>query len=149
MMSRKGTPKVNFHFADSKTKLPPRTQLKLFIAELFKMEETPLANLDYIFCSDPYLRQINVQFLQHDYNTDIITFPLSPDGEPVVGEIYISLDTIADNADHYKVSKEDELLRVIFHGALHLCGYGDKTTQEQKIMRQKEDEYLKVWKGEN
>ena len=144
-MSSKGKPKVNFHFADTRTKLPNRTILKSFLIDLFQSEGVELASLDYIFCSDPYLRQINIQYLQHDYNTDIITFPLSEDGQPVIGEIYISLDTVKDNAETYKVPQETELLRVIFHGALHLCGYGDKTKKEQTIMTGKEDQYLEKW----
>jgi probable rRNA maturation factor len=144
-MSSKGSPKVNFHFADARIKLPNRTLLKTFLIDLFKSEGVALESLDYIFCSDPYLRQINIQFLQHDYNTDIITFPLSEEGNPVIGEVYISLDTVKDNAETFMVSTQTELLRVIFHGALHLCGYGDKTKKEKTIMTNKEDEYLHKW----
>ncbi len=145
MLKKKGKPIINFHFADTKSSLPPRNKLKAFLVDLFASEKIPLCQLDYIFCSDPYLRNINITFLNHDYNTDIITFPLSEKSEPVQGEIYISIDTVKDNASRFKTSFNDELLRVIFHGALHLCGYKDKTSKDQKIMTQMEDLYLSKW----
>lgn len=146
MLQKKGKPVVNFHFADLKSVLPPRKKLKEFLIQLFVSEKTPLSQLDYIFCSDPYLRNINVAYLNHDYNTDIITFPLSEEGESIQGEIYISIDTVKDNAERFKTSFENELLRVIFHGALHLCGYKDKSSSDQKLMTKMEDLYLLKWK---
>lgn len=146
MLQKKGKPTVNFHFVEIKTTLPPRRILKEFLVELFATENIPLSQLNYIFCNDPYLRDINVRFLNHDYNTDIITFPLSANGDPVMGEIYISIDTVRDNALRFKTSFQEELLRVIFHGALHLCGFKDKTDKEQQLMSQKEDFYLEKWK---
>lgn len=137
---------VHFHFADKRTSLPPSSQLKLFLVELFQLEKTPLNNLRYIFCSDNYLLEINRQFLNHDYLTDIISFPLSEEGQPVEGEIYISIDRVKENAQLFEVPFREELLRVIFHGALHLCGYEDKSTKEIKLMRSKEETYLERWK---
>lgn len=145
MLQKKGKPVVNFHFADASSKLPPRKKLKDFLISLFVIEKIPLAQLDYIFCSDPYLRSINVSYLNHDYNTDIITFPLSNIGDPVQGEIYISIETVKDNALRFKTTFENELLRVIFHGALHLCGYKDKSPKEQKLMTNMENLYLEKW----
>lgn len=145
MLQKKGKPVINFHFADTKSSLPPRRKLKAFLIDLFVSEETPLNQLDYVFCSDPYLRNINITFLDHDYNTDIITFPLSGKGEPVQGEVYISIDTVKDNASRFNTSFNNELLRVIFHGALHLCGYKDKSSKDQKLMTQMEDLYLSKW----
>ncbi|MGZ5245765.1 MAG: rRNA maturation RNase YbeY [Flavitalea sp.] len=145
MLKKKGKPTVNFHFSDAKCILPPRKKLKEYLVALFEEESTPLEQLDYIFCSDPYLRDINVKYLNHDYNTDIITFPLSAENESIQGEIYISIDTVKDNAVRFKTTFENELLRVIFHGALHLCGYLDKSPTDQKIMSEMEDKYLQQW----
>ena len=110
--------------------------------DLFRKERKRLGELDYIFVSDNRLLEINREFLQHDDFTDIISFPLSSPGEPIAGEIYISVDRIRENAREYGISIRTELLRVIFHGALHLCGYGDKTPPEQRKMRQLEEKYL-------
>lgn len=145
MIQKKGKPVINFHFADTKSSLPPRRKLKAFLIDLFVSEETPLNQLDYVFCSDPYLRNINITYLDHDYSTDIITFPLSEKGEPVQGEVYISIDTVKDNASRFNTTFNNELLRVIFHGALHLCGYKDKSSKDQKLMTKMEDLYLSKW----
>jgi probable rRNA maturation factor len=145
MLKKKGKPTINFLFADIKSSLPPRRKLKAFLVDIFNLEKIPLNQLDYVFCSDPYLRNININYLNHDYNTDIITFPLSEEGAPVYGEIYISIDTVKDNASRFKTSFNNELLRVIFHGALHLCGYKDKSSKDQQLMTQMEDLYLSKW----
>lgn len=134
---------ISFHTADRPLRLAGRTALKTFIEKLFRNEgQTPL-QVNYIFCSDDYLLKINRDFLQHDYYTDIITFGLSDAGQPVEAEIYISLDRVRDNALLHKVTVKEETLRVIFHGALHLCGYGDKTKNEIRVMREREDYYLR------
>lgn len=118
-------------------------RLKSFIADIFKTEKKPLRQLTYIFCSDEYLLQMNRQFLQHDYYTDIISFDMSEHpGAPIEGEIYISTDRVKDNASLQHTSIEQELHRVIFHGALHLCGYKDKQKKQQNEMRAREDYYL-------
>jgi rRNA maturation RNase YbeY len=135
--------KVNFQKADSALSLPAKTALKAFIENLFKKEKTPLATINYIFCSDKYLLSINQQFLNHDYYTDIITFGLHDKGSPVVAEVYISTDRVKDNAKTHGTTYSNEMLRVLFHGALHLCGYKDKTKANIATMRAKEDEYLK------
>jgi len=135
--------KVNFQKADSALSLPAKTALKAFIENLFKKEKTPLATINYIFCSDKYLLSINQQFLNHDYYTDIITFGLHDKGTPVVAEVYISTDRVKDNAKTHGTTYSNEMLRVLFHGALHLCGYKDKTIANIATMRAKEDEYLK------
>jgi rRNA maturation RNase YbeY len=135
--------KVNFQKADSQLSLPAKTELKAFIENLFKKEKTSLATINYIFCSDKYLLSINQQFLNHDYYTDIITFGLHDKGTPVVAEVYISVDRVKDNAKTHGVTFTSEMLRVLFHGALHLCGYKDKSKADILIMRSKEDAYLK------
>jgi rRNA maturation RNase YbeY len=135
--------KVNFQKADSALTLTSKTELKAFIETLFKKEKTPLAAINYIFCSDKYLLSINQQFLNHDYYTDIITFGLYDKGTPVVAEVYISTDRVKENAVIHGVTYTNEMLRVLFHGALHLCGYKDKSKADILTMRAKEDAYLK------
>jgi probable rRNA maturation factor len=136
--------KIQFHILQP-VSLTERTRLKQFIIKLFRQEKKPLAELSYIFCSDQYLLDINRQFLQHDFYTDIITFPLSDPGQPISGEIYISVDRVRDNAREFGSSIRQELLRVIFHGALHLCGYKDKSPRDEKLMRAMEDKYLTLY----
>lgn len=119
-----------------------RKSLKESIRALMDEEGITFSSLDYIFCSDEYLLQINQTYLQHDELTDIITFNLSENKEEVIGEIYISVERIADNALLFSKTFENEFKRVVFHGALHLCGYNDKTAAEAGEMRSKEDYYL-------
>ena len=136
---------VKFNYADRKLSLTDKNKLKNFIISLFEQENTELDELNYIFCSDDYLLQINKDHLNHDYYTDIITFSLEADGNPVIGEIYISLDRVKDNSATHKTSVLEETLRVIFHGSLHLCGYLDKKTKDIKLMREKEDYYINLY----
>ena len=139
-------PSIRFAFLEgSSFTLTDRNALKEFITQLFKKEKTPLADLQYVFCSDDYLLEINRQHLKHDFYTDIITFGMSPKGHPVEGEIYISVDRVRENAREYGSSFKREMHRVIFHGALHLCGYKDKKKDEEITMRKKEDKYLKLY----
>ncbi|MFP5041539.1 rRNA maturation RNase YbeY [Parasediminibacterium sp. JCM 36343] len=135
-------PIVKFNYADRKLSFPDKTKLKNFIAALFTKEGKELDSINYIFCSDDYLLQINNNHLNHDYYTDIITFSLQEKGEPIIGEVYISLDRIKDNAIIQGTNLINETLRVIFHGCLHLCGYKDKTKKDIKAMRGKEDFYI-------
>lgn len=137
---------VKFFYNDVAPYLPNRQKLKGFIASIFTKEgKRALDNLNYIFCTDEYLLQVNRNFLQHDYYTDIITFDLSDMPKTVSGEIYISIDRVKDNAATQGVSFTEELHRVIFHGALHLCGYKDKKPAEVKVMRKAEDKYLGLY----
>src|ERR1700679_3218515 len=106
--------KIQFHILQP-VPLKERTRLKQFIVSLFKREKEPLAELSFIFCSDQYLLEINRQFLQHDFFTDIIPFPLSDPGQPTSGEIYISVDRVRENAAAFGSSLKKELHRVIFH----------------------------------
>lgn len=99
-----------------------------------------IGQLDYIFCSDDYLLELNKKHLGHDYYTDIITFPYSED--PISSDVFISIDRVKENAKTYSVSFEQELFRVILHGVLHLVGIKDKTEEESKEMREKENYYL-------
>jgi rRNA maturation RNase YbeY len=137
--------KVAFRSADRTLRLQGKTALKDFVARIFKKEKTALGSLTYIFCSDEFLLQMNRDFLQHDYYTDIITFGLSVPGQPVEAEVYISLDRVRDNAASLGITYKEETFRVIFHGALHLCGYKDKKKSEIVTMRAKEDQYLRLF----
>jgi probable rRNA maturation factor len=133
--------KVCFFFEEKGFSLQSRSELKAFIETLFKKEKKKLESINYIFCSDKRLLEINQQFLRHDYYTDIITFDLS-ETDATQAEIYISIGRVKDNAKTEGVSFKSELHRVIFHGALHLCGYKDKSKVETSIMRVKEESYL-------
>jgi probable rRNA maturation factor len=136
---------IQFFFTDQKITLTDRTRLKSFMQSIFKKEKTPAASLTYVFCSDSYLLEINKQFLQHDYFTDIITFDLSSTKGVIEGEVYISIDRVKDNANQLGNTIKNELHRVIFHGALHLCGYKDKKPADEKAMRLAEEKYLRLY----
>lgn len=138
---------IFFRNADKTFLFPNKTGLKQFIELLFKKEKKGLMELTYVFCSDDYLLDINKNFLQHDYYTDIITFDLSENPKQTIGEIYVSLDRIKDNAKTLETSIKDETLRVIFHGALHLCGYKDKSKADITTMRKKEEYYISLYKA--
>lgn len=133
-----------FQMGSVRLPLRNRTRLKVIIERLFKNEKHGLARLNYVFCSDKFLLRINRDYLGHDEYTDIISFDLTDPGEDITGEIYISIDRVRDNARMLRQPVSQELLRVIFHGALHLCGYGDKSEKELKKMREMEDKYLKI-----
>jgi rRNA maturation RNase YbeY len=137
--------KINFRSGDRAFAFPNKTLIKSFIEKLIKKEGGTLSEINYIFCSDDFLLNMNRDFLQHDYYTDIITFGLSDKNQPIEAEIYISIDRVKDNARSLENSYQQEMLRVIFHGALHLCGYKDKTKSEISTMRAKEDQYLQLF----
>jgi len=136
--------KVYFHSMKKTSFLKDRKRLKLFIEKIFKIEKKKLKELHYILCTDNHLLKINQQFLKHDYYTDIITFDLS-ESSSIYGEVYISIDRLKENAVKYNSSKPDELHRLFFHGAIHLCGYNDKTAKDKTAMSEKEDAYLKLY----
>ena len=136
---------IQFHYSDVSFRFPNRTKLKFFLLEQLRKEGQSLEAINYIFCTDAYLLELNKQFLNHDTYTDIVTFPLSIKGEPLISDIYISIDRVKENALSFSSSFQKELHRVIFHGLLHLCGFKDKTTKQAKIMRLKEEEYLNAY----
>ena len=136
---------ISFNKADKNTTLAKRSVLKAFIERSLKKEGLRIERLQYIFCSDKYLLGINKSYLQHDYYTDIISFDLSETKGKLIGEVYISIDRVKDNAKTHKTSLKEELLRVIFHGALHFCGYKDKKPADIKKMRSQEDKWLKFY----
>ena len=117
------------------------------LESIFTNEGARLESLNFVFCSDSYLLKINRDFLSHDFYTDIITFDLSEETSgTIIGEVYISVDRVKDNALKLDASFNEELLRVVFHGALHLCGYKDKKKNEIAEMREKEEQYLRLFK---
>ena len=134
---------IFFHYLQDGVRVIKAKKLKSLIQQIFKDHKRPLQRLDYIFCSDNYLLEINNKFLSHNYYTDIITFSFNNQEQPVIGEIYISIERVKENAVIYSVSNKDEMVRVIFHGALHLCGYKDRTIGEKKRMSEKETFFLK------
>lgn len=136
---------VYFSYADRRLFVRGKTQIKTSVASLFKREKRLLKQIRYIFCSDDYLLEINRSFLSHDFYTDIITFDLSENSQAVTAEVYISVDRVRENAEKQGCAFKQELLRVIYHGALHLCGFKDKTKSELTQMRNKEDEYIRLF----
>ncbi len=140
--------KVSFSNADIKYRLPQKKEIIQLIKNVFKIEECVLNSLHYIFCTDSYLLNINKEFLHHDFYTDIVTFDLSNSPKETIGEIYISIDRVSDNAKTLNITEQQELLRVIIHGALHLCGYKDKKKSEITLMREKEDYFLRLFEND-
>jgi probable rRNA maturation factor len=141
MASSKKT-KVHFFSHDIPTRLKNTTTLKHFIESIFKKEIQSLGSINYIFCSDKTVLEINKKYLTHDFYTDVITFDLSTDNKAIFGEVYISIERIRDNAKQLGVPIKSELHRVLFHAALHLCGYKDKKKKDKEIMRRRENDLL-------
>ena len=115
-----------------------------WLEKLILEEGKKPGDINYILCDDEYLLEINRQYLDHDYYTDIITFDYCK-GKIISGDIFLSLQRVLDNASMLETKQEEELNRVLAHGILHLCGYKDKTEAEQKIMRSKEDYYIQKY----
>lgn len=132
---------VSFFSEDSDFSLNKSHVYKDWIEQTVQLENKTLGEISYVFCSDEYLHKINLQYLEHDTYTDIITFDYS-DGNIVAGDIFISIDRVKENAETFECSFTKELSRVIIHGVLHLVGYKDKTNEDSQTMRAKEDFYL-------
>lgn len=133
---------IQFHFQFKPFHFKDRNRLKDFIVQMARKESHLLAEINYIFCSDEYLLELNQSYLNHNTLTDIITFPFSQPSEPIVSDIYISVERVRENALAFNTPFARELHRVIFHGILHLCGYKDKTKEQAQQMRTKEETYL-------
>lgn len=116
----------------------------VWLEKIIKTEKKSLGEISYIFCDDDYLLEINIKHLNHDDYTDIITFNYNEE-DVISGDIFISTERVEENAKTYDVSFEEELLRVMAHGVLHLIGYNDKTNEESIIMREKENEKIKLF----
>ena len=137
--------KIKFFTSQTQPILNNRKKLKQFLLDIFRNEGKDLESLNFIFCTDKYLLSLNRDFLSHDYFTDVISFDLSPTRKIVSGEIYISIDRVRDNAMIQKVSAKNELHRIIFHGALHLCGYKDNNIKNKEQMRAQENKLLQLY----
>jgi rRNA maturation RNase YbeY len=133
--------KIEIFFEDIKPIKIHRNHIKKSIKNLINKELKLLGDLTFILCSDKYLLKINIEYLQHDYFTDIITFNYV-DGKLISGDLFISIERVKENSEEFNTSLYKELYRVIFHGVLHLIGYNDKTVDEKNVMREKEDLYL-------
>ncbi|WP_271855317.1 rRNA maturation RNase YbeY [Patiriisocius marinus] len=125
-------------YSETDFSLPNEEVISQWIESVIKSENCELGEITYVFCDDEYLHKLNVQFLNHDTLTDIISFDNSL-GKQIHGEIYISIERVRENATEFNVSFVDELHRVIIHGVLHYCGYKDKTIDQETLMRTKEN----------
>lgn len=137
---------IHYYEQDVRSRLKDKRKLSAFLTTLVhEYLEVKKVALNYIFCSDEYLLEKNVQFLNHDTLTDIITFDLSESEQELQGEIYISVERIAENAGKFSIDYHTELHRVIFHGALHLCGFKDKKKEDKELMTQMENSCLQKY----
>ena len=129
---------ISFHNEGVGTKTPSKRLLKAWIKEFVSNHGKKVGELAFVFCSDEKILEVNQNFLQHDYYTDIITFDYC-EGEIVSGDIFISVERVTENATSHNVEYNEELLRVLAHGVLHLIGFQDKSPQKKKEMTQNED----------
>lgn len=137
---------IHYFYEDVDFILSNQKNISLWVSQVVSKHGFQLEELNYIFCSDDYLLDINKQHLNHDYYTDIITFDNSEEEEQIESDIFISLDRVKENATQHNTQFVDELHRVMIHGILHLLGFGDKTSAEKKVMREKEDACLSLLK---
>lgn len=135
---------INFFNEDISLNIKNKIKLKNWIRETIQAEGYKLRELNFIFCTDSYLLEINKQYLNHDTLTDIITFDNSDVDKLIMGDIFISYERIRDNSIDFKVTETDELHRIIIHGTLHLLGYKDKTKADKALMTDNEDKYLRL-----
>lgn len=131
---------IDFHF-ETDFSIPDKHRISTWIENTIKAEGRKTGEISYVFCDDAYLYNLNVEFLNHDTLTDIISFDYSI-GKIIQCDIFISVERVAENAQEFNVSFEEELHRVIIHGILHCCGYKDKAESDAKVMRTKENYYL-------
>ena len=137
---------LQFFYEDTSFELENTPVIEVWIKQIINNYGFDLVDLNYIFCSDNYLLEINREHLNHDYYTDIITFDHSEENKKVESDIFISVDRVKENADSLSISFHQELSRVMAHGLLHLFGYSDKTSEEKIIMREKEDACISLLK---
>ena len=133
-------PQILFYSEDTAFALDNSEKIVETLVEFIDKEANQCGSINYIFCSDEYLLKLNQDYLNHDYYTDILSFQM--DDDPIQGDIFISIDRVNENAQNMNVPFEDELFRVLSHGILHFLGYKDKTEEEIRIMRGKEDELI-------
>lgn len=135
---------INFFQEDIEFVLPRKLKIKKWLNMLAKGEGYTIKSLNYIFCSDEYLYEMNLSYLQHNTYTDILTFDTGEDGNVLEGDVFISIDRVRENAANQKLNFSQELSRVLCHGLFHLCGFGDREPEEITLMRNKEDEALSL-----
>lgn len=129
---------ISFNY-ETDFQLDNETQFSDWISKVILSESKKEGDINYIFCDDEYILEINKQYLDHDYYTDIISFDYSV-GNELNGDIFVSIDRVKENATDFNATFDDELKRVIIHGILHYCGYKDKSEEDEALMRSKEDE---------
>ena len=134
---------ISFNY-ETNFELSNEAQYEEWLSRVIESEGKTEGEINYIFCDDEYLLQKNIEFLNHDTLTDIISFDYTM-GNLISGDIFISVERVADNAKDFNVSFDDELKRVMAHGVLHYCGYKDKTEEDSQLMRAKEDEKIKLF----
>lgn len=134
------------YFSENNFILKNKRKRKKWINNTIINENTKLGNINYIFCSDEQLLKINIEYLNHDFYTDIITFDYR-ENDIISGDIFISIDRIKENSNINKSNFEEELNRVLVHGILHIIGYKDKSIEDSKLMREKENYYLNIYKN--
>lgn len=132
---------ISFHKLGLDFQPKKKNSLRKWINAIAEQEKHTIGNINYVFCSEDELLKLNTQYLKHKSHTDIITFDYS-DKNKISGDIFISVERVTENAKKYNTTFDDELHRVLIHGILHLCGYKDKTDEQEKIMRKKEDKAL-------
>lgn len=137
---------IEFEVKDVELPKLDYARVERWLGEVAGAHDYRIGNVNYLFCDDREILRVNREFLQHDYFTDIITFDYTH-RDKIGGDIFISLDTVRSNAEGLGVSYEDELLRVIAHGVLHLCGIDDKGPGEREVMEQAENEALELWRN--
>ncbi|MBI1770043.1 MAG: rRNA maturation RNase YbeY [Bacteroidetes bacterium] len=136
---------IRFFCEEIEFKISNPKKVKDWLRQSASRERREIGEINYVFCSDQYLLKLNQQYLNHKTLTDIITFDYS-EGKTVSGEIYMSIERVTENSAKFGCEFEDELHRVMIHGALHLCGYKDKSSSDKTLMRKKEDAYLSLRK---
>ena len=138
---------ISFNY-ETDFQLDNETQFSDWISRVILSENKKEGDINYIFCDDEYILEINKQYLDHDYYTDIISFDYSV-GNELNGDIFVSIDRVKENATDFNATFDDELKRVIIHGILHYCGYKDKSEEDEAVMRSKEDEKTKMFHVEH
>ena len=131
---------INFNY-ENDFNLDNESVVAEWLSNVIKSEGKKEGEINYIFCDDEYLHKLNVEYLDHDTLTDVISFDYTM-GSEISGDCFISIERVIDNAKDFEVTFEEELKRVLVHGMLHYCGYKDKSDEDEKLMRQKEDEKL-------
>ncbi len=134
---------IDFHF-ETDFELEDTAKYSDWVTRIIEAHQRKHSQIDYIFCDDDYLLNINQKYLEHDTYTDIITFDYT-EKKVISGDIFISIDRLRENASKFKVNFNEELIRVMSHGILHLMGYKDKSEQDSKLMRQKENECITMF----